>query len=250
MPRTARLAYNLARSLERAGDLQGAIDHYRLYLEVSPKADDRASVEATITALRQTAAEQQGTLTLTTTPPGAAVMVDDAPWGLTPATRPITPGRHRLVITLAGHAPLQRDIDVAPRASEKVSLALVANGAGEPAPGPPGVLGRAAPAWRTVTGWSTVGAGVAMIGVGAWFNAAAADTVTEAESLHLGQEEEHAALGDDLDHQKTLTAVGYGVGGALVAGGVVLLLWPEGDADEAATRLHVAPNGLVVRGGF
>ncbi|MCA9560913.1 MAG: hypothetical protein KC583_20335, partial [Myxococcales bacterium] len=37
VPDSARLAYNLARSLERSDQLEAAIEHYQLYLRLSPR---------------------------------------------------------------------------------------------------------------------------------------------------------------------------------------------------------------------
>ena len=53
MPTSAKLAYNLGRCQERAGQLQSAVDAFQRYLELSPEAQDRGEVEATIAALRR-----------------------------------------------------------------------------------------------------------------------------------------------------------------------------------------------------
>jgi tetratricopeptide (TPR) repeat protein len=47
------LRYNLARALEGAGDLDGAIEHYEGYLEESPDASDAGAVEARVRTLRR-----------------------------------------------------------------------------------------------------------------------------------------------------------------------------------------------------
>jgi tetratricopeptide (TPR) repeat protein len=52
-PDSAKLAYNLARSLERAGDVPGAIAAYRRYLEVSPQATDREDVTRVLAVLER-----------------------------------------------------------------------------------------------------------------------------------------------------------------------------------------------------
>jgi tetratricopeptide (TPR) repeat protein len=55
-PDSAKLAYNLARSLERAGDVPGAVVAYRRYLAVAPQATDRADVERVLAVLEREAA--------------------------------------------------------------------------------------------------------------------------------------------------------------------------------------------------
>ncbi len=47
-PSSPRLAYNLARCLERSDQPAEAVEIYRRYLELAPKAEDRAQVEGYI----------------------------------------------------------------------------------------------------------------------------------------------------------------------------------------------------------
>lgn len=50
---TPRLAYNLARSLERSDEIHHAIEAYETYLRLAPGAEDAQQVRATIAALRE-----------------------------------------------------------------------------------------------------------------------------------------------------------------------------------------------------
>ncbi len=251
VPDSARLAYNLARSLERSDQLEAAIEHYQLYLRLSPRADDKASVEATIAALQRTLAEQDGTLALTTSPAGAVVTLDGKSLGLTPLSKAVRPGKHTLAVTLAAHGPVEQSVEV--KAGETTQLALVLTP--DPVTAPPPTVAAEAPAddasWRPIAGWSAVGVGVALVGLGVAFNVAANGTVDDAGALRLGDEAEHGALSDDLDQQRALMYVGYGLGAALVAGGMAVLLWPEDDAGAApAASLSVGPTGVLVGGVF
>lgn len=54
-PDSAKLAYNLARSLERAGDVPGAVAAYRHYLSVAPQAADREDVQRVLAVLEREA---------------------------------------------------------------------------------------------------------------------------------------------------------------------------------------------------
>jgi hypothetical protein len=47
-----------------------------------------------------------------TEPPGAEVLVDLRPVGVTPATLTVAPGRHRLVVARPGHVPWRRQVEV------------------------------------------------------------------------------------------------------------------------------------------
>ena len=51
-PDSAKLAYNLARSLERAGDVPGAVAAYHRYLTLAPQATDRADVMRVLSVLQ------------------------------------------------------------------------------------------------------------------------------------------------------------------------------------------------------
>ena len=54
MPDSPKLAYNLARSLERAGETDDAIAQYERYLDLSPDAEDADDVKRVIETLRST----------------------------------------------------------------------------------------------------------------------------------------------------------------------------------------------------
>ncbi|AKF09783.1 tetratricopeptide repeat protein [Sandaracinus amylolyticus] len=51
------LSYNLARALEGSGDLEGAVEAYRDYLEEAPSADDAPAVRARLESLERHVAE-------------------------------------------------------------------------------------------------------------------------------------------------------------------------------------------------
>ncbi len=61
---------------------------------------------------RVTLVAQASSLQVDSTPPGAAVKLDDVVVGVTPWTGPITPGAHTLVLELAGHQPVRKPLSV------------------------------------------------------------------------------------------------------------------------------------------
>jgi hypothetical protein len=72
--------------------------------------------------------DRRTAITITTTPPGATVVVDGAPVGASPVTVPLTPGPHRLRATMSGYYPAPETRIVVERGVVAThSLALVAS---------------------------------------------------------------------------------------------------------------------------
>ena len=72
----------------------------------------------------------------------------------------------------------------------------------------------------------------------------------QAEGYYRGQKDTAAfqQLETDHDDSKSLATVGFVAGGVLVAGGVALLLWPDGEAP--AVSASVGPEGMMLVGSF
>lgn len=67
----------------------------------------------------------KGLAVVNSTPPGAEVLVDGKPTGLvTPARIRLTPGRHLLTLTIAGHEPVQRTIAVGKNKIARIDVPL------------------------------------------------------------------------------------------------------------------------------
>ena len=93
----------VAHAQERGGNAAGAVESYDRYLTERADAPDRAEVEQSIAELRA----RPATLVLTSTPPGAAITIDDvARDEVTPAEVEVPPGDHTVVLTLEGHEPV------------------------------------------------------------------------------------------------------------------------------------------------
>ena len=221
LPDSPKLTYNVARSLERAGDLSAAYAAYERYLVLSPEAKDRHDVQTVLKALRAELRERQGTLVVSSEPHGAKVYLDGdfaVIRGFTPATLRVRPGRHAVRVVADGLAPADRTADVPERESASVSVQFELEAPTSPTP------------WL---GWGLVGAGAAALAVGAVFHAKASDTADEGERLGPGRPDTARELQDDLDQRSLLMWVGYGAGAALVAGGAALVLWPEAGGPSA-----------------
>lgn len=100
--------WNVARSLERLDDAEGAsgaIDEYLAGGGLSPQ--DRAEAERELRFLRS----RPSTLTVTTTPAGAVASVDGKPAAATPLSLEVAPGRHTVEVTLDGFSAETRTVD-------------------------------------------------------------------------------------------------------------------------------------------
>ncbi len=119
--------YNLARALECAPDVPGAIAEYTRFLAESADADDRREVEARLANLRQ----RPGQVFLTSDPLDAAVTVDagERPAGRTPCHLALSPGAHVIVIERAGFERTVQRVVVDPGASQDLTVSLVARAA-------------------------------------------------------------------------------------------------------------------------
>jgi hypothetical protein len=90
---------------------------------------------------------------------------------------------------------------------------------------------------RTVAGWSGIGLGLAGLGLGTYFSLAAAGEahgVSQAES-----QQEVAGRNRRITSDRTLGVLSYGIGGAALGTGLVLLLWPG----ARRVQVDVSSNG-------
>lgn len=231
-PQSAKLAFNLARSLERAGDLAGAIEHYRLYTKLDPQAIDRAEVEALIPTLQSRLEADWPTMAIVSHPSGARIRVDgEARPETTPATLRLPPGPHTVRLQLDGHTDADRLVELKAGAPAALEVTLTATAPEvAPAAGDDGD-------WRTWTGYGAIALGVAAAGVGVLGHARSSDTADEAAAVRPGPEGDarYRRLQDDYDGQRVMMGVGYGLGAAFVAAGVALLVWPAEPPADAAT---------------
>ncbi len=233
----ASIRFNIARCLELLERWTDAEAAYRSYLDLP---DESHRKQRAWTALQALEKRNYGGLDVTCTPDGARLEIlglKNAP-GSCPATlEKVAPGKYRVTATASGHQPAIAEVEVKGGERARLSLEL------KPDPlAPPKVVPvRVAPppAKTSVLPWVTMGAGVLVLGVGGFATVQAMDHSDTAESLPPGDERSGAV--DDFETMRTLSYAGYGVGGALLAGGVVWLVL-EGMDSEA--KAHVAPGAV------
>ncbi len=230
LPDNARLAYNLARSEERAGHLEAAVEAYERYLRLAPQAEDHAAVETILKQLRTRISESMPAVVMASEPAGAEVRVDGeaASRGTTPLTVKLAPGPHRVRFSLEGFDERAEVLTVKAGADNELRVELVASDAG---------------ALRPWLGWGGIGLGAAGLALGVVYDLKARDTVDESEGLTESSKATWDDLQHNLDVQQAVSWTGFVAGGLLLATGVTILLWPE-EEGGATARLDVGPGTL------
>jgi len=101
--------WNIAKCHLRLDQPEQAADLLEKYLATpSLPPEDRDEATQQLEQLRK----RPSTLTVASSPPGADVAVDGRPIeGRTPTTTSVGPGAHTVTVTLASHAPYQREIE-------------------------------------------------------------------------------------------------------------------------------------------
>jgi len=233
-PTSARLAFNLARTLERQARLAEAATLYRRYLTLAPQAEDADTVARLADSLEQQVAARRPTLIVITRPAGADVRVDGVPLeGVTPLRSPVDAGTHLVQLHLADFAEVADSVTLAAGETTSLERDLVALPAAttpgvEPAPGVATTSPPVASPLRPVLGWSLAGTGVVGVLIGAVFHARALHTADDAQNLDATPEGRATwrRADDRFRSQRVGAFVGYGAGAALLATGLTLALWP------------------------
>lgn len=168
--------------------------------------------------LSQAAARPRGTLDVTTTPPGAEVLVAGRHVGVTPYQHAMWAGSYAVELRLPGFRPLQQTVELSVDAPTQLALTL------EPESNTPSVANldpktqvKRRPLWRIAAGASAIGVGVLMLGFGA-----------AGLAVHDSCAVDNAPIGMCPRAYNTL-GVGAGLvgaGGALAIAGTVLIALP------------------------
>ncbi|MCC7542570.1 MAG: PEGA domain-containing protein, partial [Deltaproteobacteria bacterium] len=122
--RSKNAIYNLALCHQELGDLDEAWTYFREYRGMAAVTEDeRADADRRLAAI----APRVALVEVTSTPPGAEVRVDRpdlASRGRTPLVIPVEPGEHRILVTLAGHAPGEEPVTAVRGEQRAVAVAL------------------------------------------------------------------------------------------------------------------------------
>jgi len=248
-------AYNIGLAYEQLGDPDNALRWYRDYLRELPNAQDRGEIEPRIVAAEQRLRErgvQQ--VTIISTPDGATVTLDGKPVGVTPWTGELTPGRHRVALSLRDFADTDQTFELPSDHAVDIPITLT-----QATPQP---VHTAAPAPASATPsdtasergpirsehhvspltWAAFGVGAAGLGSALGFELARSSAVDSARNAPNNVDGK-----DDYDRAKsfeTLGKVAFGVGAAFaVAGGVLLYLDLTSGGSDEGPKTAVACGG-------
>jgi tetratricopeptide (TPR) repeat protein len=264
---SAPLSFNIARAYEKLGDDSGALRWYRDYVRRSPSAANVADVAALITRFEERLAKkgvQQ--LTVLSTPSGATVTIDASPVGVTPWTGDITPGRHKVELTLRGYGDSTTELDLGKERAQDLVIRLTeapvrADGPAAAAPASAPAITLAPPpssqprpeqkAGLGILPIVVLGAGGAVLGGALTFEILRQGSEREAkrESMQVPYKEKL----DEMESRRTTARVLLGVGGGLVlAGGALLVVDIVSSKPKKATalRVGVGPAGATLAGSF
>lgn len=160
-------------------------------------------------------------LTLTTVPPGAAVTLDGQPIGETPIeSYPLDVETYRLELQKPGFVPQVLNIDLSDGEHLTRAFSLV------PFDDPRTAI---RPSWP---GWTSIGLGIATAGAAGLFGYWAldarsrADTLAKTSSNPLDRPAYESYL-NDMERHRFSSDLLWGISGALVAGGITWLVWPD-----------------------
>lgn len=225
-----------------------AIDEYQRYLAIKPDVSDADDIKKRI---EETRAKLTGSVTITSSPAGASVFVDNAsaPAGTTPlAGLKLSRGPHTLTVRLAG----KKDVVLSPVVRGGTNVALACDftelGPGSKAPAAPAPP---PPRGKSPVGWIVLGAGAA-IGLGTF----AADAfvlkpkVDDFDAQRTAGDPAARDTQTSIATTKTILLVGYGVSIVTMIVGTTILLWPSKSTTAIAPNVGPTHGGLEITGRF
>ncbi|MCD6497722.1 MAG: PEGA domain-containing protein, partial [Deltaproteobacteria bacterium] len=126
------IIFNIGQCHRQLENWKKALFSYQLFLSERPNASNRTEVEQWIAAMKAAIAKQQaanapGKVSITSTPSGATIHVDQPtgrPAGTSPAVLTLKQGAHVLFLSLAGYQRVQRFITVKANKIAAINFAL------------------------------------------------------------------------------------------------------------------------------
>ncbi len=121
---------------DNLGHFAAAATAYQAFLASPPKGPDAQKQVDETTKRLEAIKAMPGKLTVTSTPAGARLVVDDKPYDKpTPTELELTPGKHKIVVSADKLLPAEREVEVA--FASKGELAVQLQDATVPPPPPP-----------------------------------------------------------------------------------------------------------------
>jgi len=260
-----RVLFNLGQASQELNDYASALKAFREYLEEGGAEIDkarRAKVDGFIAALTP----KVGTITVTTSVPGAEISVDDAPVGTSPLDAPIivNAGRRKFGATLKGYTPASRVEEIAGKDEIEVTLDLVAietnTGPAKPDPRPPApvVVADTTPVAAWVAFSLTAATGITA-GIMGGLAIAARGSLDDELATYPGDGAAITSAGSKVKTFAITTDVLTGLAAAGAVTTLVLFLVAPGAPEDASkpdeapkpeTSFFVGPTGVLFQGTF
>lgn len=240
------IRFNIARCLEQLERWPEALSAYQAYNKLPDEPHRKERAWEAVQALKR---KVYGILSVTCFPQGAQVRVEGPAMqtlsGVCPyRNEEAAPGDYTVIVTHPGYLDARQGATVAAGLGANVEVTLERDPAAAPPVASAAVEAPVRP--LSILPWVAVGVGAATAGVGVYFTTAALSDRDDAESLPPGEDCDDAVSG--FESNRTLSYIMYGVGGALAAAGVTMVvLQSVGDSDEASVQVTPTPNGLLVR---
>ncbi|MFH2009350.1 MAG: PEGA domain-containing protein [bacterium] len=256
--------YNIAQCYRQLKDYKKAAFYYRLYLVDAPTAPNKEAVLAAIIEMKKKIAEQQAaeaawkgkrsTVSISSTPSGAEVLLDNKLAGRTPAALKVTVGTHQIIVRRTGYQEKRRTIAVSAGRDLAVDLALIKQAAPRPV-----IVKKDSTEVRTVwrNKWLFWTGLVLTVAAGA--TAVAFGVMTGSKhNAYKDMDPDDPGLDDARKEGKKLaltTDVMIGVSATLLVGTVLAYVLSRKKVRERTSTLLVpgcgaTGCGLVLRGGF
>lgn len=125
------LLYNIAVCYDKAGNAVDAVTWYQKFVDAVPDSPKRPEVTRRIAELREQLDDAQVEVSVSTSPAGALVFVDDkarGAMGVSPLSFTLLPGSYVIIAEKEGHEPARQKIQVARGAPVRVDLNLLPKG--------------------------------------------------------------------------------------------------------------------------
>lgn len=236
------IRFNIARCLEELERWEEALEAYEAYNALPDQQHRKQRAWAAMQALEK---KVYGAVAVTCTPGGALARLVERAEDVRPCParfEKVKVGPHTVRVEHPGAPPAEVEVTVEAGATATAQVALEAEVA--PPVLTPVTDGRVAPPPSSPWPWVVIGSGVAVAGGGAVLTFLAMDARDEAEAVPPGTAQDDAV--DLFEQRRTLSYVAYGVGGAAVVTGIVLL-FVGGDDDPQASVAPGGPLGVTLR---
>lgn len=238
--------YKMAIARDKQGLVEETIAGYEAFLAAGPPPAMDEKAAAARERLGELKKRVPVRVHLRSDPPGAEVSIDGAPTaGTTPFDAKVVPGAHKVRFMSAGHAPVERDLEVVAGRPGDL-LAVLPVGTVDAPPAPAVVAAAAAPVAppeapraesrsRTLP-YALLGGAVVGAAVGTVFGLRALSSKRDFEAAPTG------AQADKTERDALIADIAFGAGLTVGVTGLVLLLaQPATEKPAAASVWHLAP---------